>query len=568
MREANFSNLALNRAAIVITNNMYDRRALDSTSTLPLSISLSNLLTLCNASNKIREQIAKDGAVEQLVCILKNRKYKNMQNKIWSLAFRCLAITAIRGNGKIRRKIIYSGTIPVIVDRLLLQFQKVVEHIQKEQIEMYLNYQTESPQLVSGNERSDSSINDNNSNASYLNEEINANAPLLYNSTLSSSPEFQNYLYNEIALSTNGTSDNINAATALPVNLMIGARRRRRSSGSSSYSSLLGSTTPQGKSQQELLTFYCYKQNIVKYMWHHVRKQGQNHNSTSNASNGRNNSLDNIREEDTNETVTIQQEGTNNLDLITNQIPQPILENVNETSSSVDNSEISSTTTNNSQAVNGNVYKILNLSELYPSIFKKLKFSVEDFVLALKMIACTCKYSDIRSIMSNQSHMEHDIYQLIEFFTTSSHPPEIRYWATIIMRNAFKKNSQNLRMCSNLNCLKMESYPREFSKCGRCQVNAYCSRECQKAAWITGHRHWCVDHSTIQQFNSAAANNAIATATANAHRNLNTTANVSALTVLAQQQQQLLLQQALALHRQQQLQQQQQALNTAATSNE
>jgi len=25
------------------------------------------------------------------------------------LAFRCLAITAIRGNGKIRRKIIYSG---------------------------------------------------------------------------------------------------------------------------------------------------------------------------------------------------------------------------------------------------------------------------------------------------------------------------------------------------------------------------------------------------------------------------------------------------------------------------
>jgi len=109
MREANFSNFALNRAAIVITNNTYDRRALDSTSFLPLSVSLTNLLTLCNASNRIREQIAKDGAVEQLVCILRNKKYRNMQNKIWSLAFRCLAITAIRGNGKIRRKIIYSG---------------------------------------------------------------------------------------------------------------------------------------------------------------------------------------------------------------------------------------------------------------------------------------------------------------------------------------------------------------------------------------------------------------------------------------------------------------------------
>ncbi|ORX82372.1 hypothetical protein BCR32DRAFT_267675 [Anaeromyces robustus] len=567
MREANFSNFALNRAAIVITNNMYDRRALDSTSTLPLSISLSNLLTLCNASNKIREQIAKDGAVEQLVCILKNRKYRNMQNKIWSLAFRCLAITAIRGNGKIRRKIIYSGTIPVIVERLLLQFQKVVEHIQKEQIEMYLSYQTESPQLVSGNEHSDSSVNDNNSNVSYLNDETNS--PLFYNTTFSTSPKFQNYLYNEIGLSANGTNENVNAATALSVNLMVGGRRRRRSSGSSSYSSLFGNTTPQGKSQQELLTFYCYKQNIVKYMWHHVKKQGHNNNTISNT-NGRNNGLDNIREEDTNETVTIQQEGINNLELIANPIPQPVIENANDASSSVENSEISSSTTNSSQTMNGNVYKILNLSELYPSIFKKLKFSVEDFVLALKMIACTCKYSDIRSIMSNQSHIEHDIYQLIEFFTTSSHPPEIRYWATIIMRNAFKKNSQNLRMCSNLNCLKMESYPREFSKCGRCQVNAYCSRECQKAAWITGHRHWCVDHSTLQQFNNTAALNALNASNANRifNNNSSNTNNLTVNTSTALTQQQLLLQQ-LALQRQQllqQQQQQQQSVNTTTTS--
>jgi len=545
MREANFSNFALNRAAIVITNTSYDRRALDSTSTLPLSVSLTNLLTLCSASKKIREQIAKDGAVEQLVCILKNKKYRNMQNKIWSLAFRCLAITAIRGNGKIRRKIVYSGIIPIIVERLLLNFQKVIEQIQKEQIEMYLSYQTESPQLVSGNEHSDTSENDNTSNVSYVNEEVNMNAPFLYNNTvLSTLPKHQNYIYDEIALSTSRNNDNVNVATALlPLNLVNGARRRRRSSGSSSYSSLLGSPT-QGKSQQELLSFYCYKQNIVKYIWHHVKKQGSN--ATSKSSNVRGvPGLDNIREE-TNETIDIQ-EGTNNLDLIANPIPQPqpVIESSNEEhTESVDTSDTSNTT-NNSQSINGNVYRILNLSEIYPSIFKKLKFSVEDFVLALKMIACTCKYNDIRSIMSNQSSMEHDIYQLIEFFTTSSHPSEIRYWATIIMRNAFKKNSQNLRMCSNLNCLKMESYPREFSKCGRCQVNAYCSRECQKAAWITGHRHWCVDHSTIQQFNSAIAANASANRTS------------PSFTTLAQQQpqpQQMMLQQTLNLPRQQQIQ--------------
>jgi len=556
MREANFSNFALNRAAIVITNTSYDRRALDSTSTLPLSVSLTNLLTLCSASKKIREQIAKDGAVEQLVCILKNKKYRNMQNKIWSLAFRCLAITAIRGNGKIRRKIVYSGIIPIIVERLLLNFQKVIEQIQKEQIEMYLSYQTESPQLVSGNEHSDTSENDNNSNVSYVNEEVNMNAPFLYNNTiLSTLPKHQNYIYDEIALSTSRNNDNVNVATALsPLNLVNGARRRRRSSGSSSYSSLLGSPT-QGKSQQELLSFYCYKQNIVKYIWHHVKKQGTN--AASKSSNARGvPGLDNIREE-TNETVDIQ-EGTNNLDLIANPIPQPQPTNESgneEHSNSVDTSDTSNTT-NNGQSINGNVYRILDLSEIYPSIFKRLKFSVEDFVLAFKMIACTCKYSDIRSIMSNQSHMEHDIYQLIEFFTTSSHPSEIRYWATIIMRNAFKKNSQNLRMCSNLNCLKMESYPREFSKCGRCQVNAYCSRECQKAAWITGHRHWCVDHSTIQQFNSAIA--------ANASNNRTSPAFATLTQQQPQQPQQMMFQQTLNLQRQQQIQQQ--SINSTTTS--
>jgi len=394
---------------------------------------------------------------------------------------------------------------------------------------MYLNYQTESPQLISGNENSDTSVNDNTSNVSCLNDEINVNAPLLY----STSPK---YIYNEFAF---GSNENIKVAATLSP-LMIGACRRRRSSGCSSSNSLLGSPT-QGKSQQELLSFYCYKQNIVKYMWHHVKKQGQN--ASSRGSHG----LDNIREEETNESVTIQQ-GSN--DIIENSMPQSITENVNENS-------------NSANITNGNVYKILNLSEIYPRIFKKLKFSVDDFVLALKMIACTCKYSDLRNIINSKNHLERDIYQLIEFFTTSSHPSEIRYWATIIMRNAFKKNSQNLRMCSNLNCLKMESYPREFSKCGRCQVNAYCSRECQKAAWITGHRHWCVDHSTLQQFNNAAVHASVANSALHSH------SSVSAATVAALAQQQLLAQQALNLQRQQQLQQQQQqpiANSTTPTS--
>ncbi|KAH8104474.1 hypothetical protein DFH11DRAFT_1883293 [Phellopilus nigrolimitatus] len=72
-------------------------------------------------------------------------------------------------------------------------------------------------------------------------------------------------------------------------------------------------------------------------------------------------------------------------------------------------------------------------------------------------------------------------------------PPEIQYWAGVIMRNACRKDESRggIRQCANMLCGKWESFPREFAKCRRCRKAKYCGKECQSCAWSEGHRFWC-----------------------------------------------------------------------------
>ncbi|KAJ8468702.1 hypothetical protein ONZ45_g17151 [Pleurotus djamor] len=72
-------------------------------------------------------------------------------------------------------------------------------------------------------------------------------------------------------------------------------------------------------------------------------------------------------------------------------------------------------------------------------------------------------------------------------------PPEIQYWAGVIMRNACRKDESRggIRQCANMLCGRWESYPREFAKCRRCRKAKYCGKDCQSTAWSEGHRFWC-----------------------------------------------------------------------------
>ncbi|KAG2087641.1 hypothetical protein BD769DRAFT_1632415 [Suillus cothurnatus] len=103
-------------------------------------------------------------------------------------------------------------------------------------------------------------------------------------------------------------------------------------------------------------------------------------------------------------------------------------------------------------------------------------------------------------------HRMTNVFSLVERFTfrpsmTESElpnpppklPPEISYWAGVIMRNACRKDDSRggIRQCANMLCGRWETYPREFAKCRRCRKAKYCGKECQSMAWSEGHRFWC-----------------------------------------------------------------------------
>lgn len=86
-----------------------------------------------------------------------------------------------------------------------------------------------------------------------------------------------------------------------------------------------------------------------------------------------------------------------------------------------------------------------------------------------------------------------NIFPLVEKFTVRHHNQDMQYWAGVVMRNLCRKDDSRggIRQCAYYRCGKWEEFTRQFAKCRRCRRTKYCSKECQKSAWVF-HRHWCV----------------------------------------------------------------------------
>ncbi|KAI4163462.1 MAG: hypothetical protein LQ342_002969 [Letrouitia transgressa] len=127
MRETNFSIPNVNKASVGITTALYDRRALDCTSTLPLINSLNHLAYLTTSSARIRDILTVDGGVERLVCILKQgRSQEMMEMWKWNLAFQCVVNIGIRGSETVRTRVVEADMVPVIAT-ILDNYIKVVD---------------------------------------------------------------------------------------------------------------------------------------------------------------------------------------------------------------------------------------------------------------------------------------------------------------------------------------------------------------------------------------------------------------------------------------------------------
>ncbi|KAI9158807.1 MYND-type zinc finger protein samB [Paramyrothecium foliicola] len=127
MREVNFSIPNVNKASVGITTALYDRRALDCTSTLPLINSLNHLAYLTTSSARIRDILTVDGGIERLVCILKQGRSKDMMGMWkWNLAFQCVVNIGVRGTENVRTRVVEADMVPVIAT-ILDNYIKVIE---------------------------------------------------------------------------------------------------------------------------------------------------------------------------------------------------------------------------------------------------------------------------------------------------------------------------------------------------------------------------------------------------------------------------------------------------------
>lgn len=137
MREVNFSIPNVNKASVGITTALYDRRALDCTSTLPLINSLNHLAYLTTSSARIRDILTVDGGVERLVCILKQgRSQEMMEMWKWNLAFQCVVNIGVRGSEAVRTRVVEADMVPVIatiLDNYIQVIDKCREKAEAEQ---------------------------------------------------------------------------------------------------------------------------------------------------------------------------------------------------------------------------------------------------------------------------------------------------------------------------------------------------------------------------------------------------------------------------------------------------
>ncbi|KIL65793.1 hypothetical protein M378DRAFT_76549 [Amanita muscaria Koide BX008] len=147
MRESNFAFPAQNKACVCINTQLYDRRALDTTSNLPLLNSLQHLRHLTATSPRIREIMTMDGGLERLVRILydfclsppppdnpalvyglsppgyRPSKQTPALNPViydkhaafrFSQAFECVVNIGVRGSEPIRSRVVQAGTLDVV----------------------------------------------------------------------------------------------------------------------------------------------------------------------------------------------------------------------------------------------------------------------------------------------------------------------------------------------------------------------------------------------------------------------------------------------------------------------
>lgn len=136
MRQPNRSLPGASRPVEILWPNIYNRAALDVTSTLPLSISLNNLRPMVFNLPQLRQAMTEDGGLEALIDIMSTVRRADDPNEVHvrKLALQCLTQFGIRGPESIRLRTVEAQLVPVLIT-VLECFWRAMETDIREAIE-------------------------------------------------------------------------------------------------------------------------------------------------------------------------------------------------------------------------------------------------------------------------------------------------------------------------------------------------------------------------------------------------------------------------------------------------
>ncbi|EHN00827.1 Mub1p [Saccharomyces cerevisiae x Saccharomyces kudriavzevii VIN7] len=590
MRDSNHRSLTSNKPIVTITSTVYDRRALDINSSIPLINSLNYLTYLTSNSSKVRETVASDGALERLVSILRNchlslfelldwdletfNEHENIKTLWkekrlalcawkWTLTFQCLVLTGTRGTEQIRKKVVMSGVLSVLVtvlDNYLLYHKNydfikdqtmnfdlkgittetMYKFLRKDENETYQQY----IEFITGQDKLKLS-NDKN----FFNERLVAPSMTIPTdfsdiwvrfAGLASSFDGRSK-GNDDGNDTNSNTDNTNFDECEDFFSQPDVNKPTISTPREFF---LGRIVPKQDDviwSLQLLAFvskYTYMKSTLQNV---ELVESLSFRSMASKVKQRISEDNDIEEQERNVTVKFSS-------------LYPYLPKGQETPSSrkkeLDVSKrdpffkelenISNRCRQKEEEQKSNKRcPVLNLFERYrvPKSSGNGANNKEKGRITLKKklsenFERNWNYEKMKKELPNSicSHKGSpnivNIFPLVEKYTVNTeNTHDIIYWSSVIMRNSCRKNEiLGVRQCANFSCGKWEDFPRQFAKCRRCKRTKYCSRKCQLKAWGY-HRYWCheVGSSHMRSTNTTTGVN-----TPNEPSSLNTTATTAA----------------------------------------
>ncbi|KAH9878013.1 hypothetical protein J1614_003230 [Plenodomus biglobosus] len=617
MREVNFSIPNANKASVGITTALYDRRALDCTSTLPLINSLNHLAYLTTSSARIRDILTVDGGIERLICILKEGRSKDMMDMWkWNLAFQCIFNIGVRGSENVRTRVVEADMVPVIAT-ILENYIKVVEKCRaRAEAELH-----RSGRLGTSSRHHSSRSGDMATASGHRSDRTRRTIPppieipaIPVDSTVNDStppPAFSLSSPPERTTFTRGRPPHhhhhhnhhhprSHEARAPPV---FGAvPNTTRTIGQPLLTALPSMDTTTDPFALRPVRDADRLPSMLPALQREMTSQPESPTTPSAPLARQSSPRPALARTRRRPSIRHQLSASGDSDLEAQQdelsteavaaagpaVSEPIVgiqNNEINMADIVDSGELldggatpvpvaarSEGTDDNNEAFNlshlpsfdGSLINPINtppatntiagLTPMQPAINvinanpppawyprytqdRNATAGVlaamprdEDVLMSLQLLAYVSKYCNLRTYFQ-KSHLvpklkigadlqvldgetstpkacceeeeeeleeyelpdDFNIFPLVEQFTVRHHTSDMQYWASVVMRNLCRKDDSRggIRQCAYYQCGRWEEYTRQFAKCRRCRRTKYCSKECQKSAWVF-HRHWCV----------------------------------------------------------------------------